>query len=301
MIQSTNKVGENDSDASRICSHCGEAIKKDDIWYPFFDISTCGGGILYLDARCAVERVINICEDKQDLMERVTDAVRHKDEAFSDGLMNFYWVFPICPIHWVQLFAVGGDFEEIDLLTRVNAERPSCILVVEGKDDRAILQQLLAKTKLDVTKIVLTTGAHEGGWEDAIRTVEFLKRIRLKIPYFVVLDSDGDPKRKLSALTKLGVAERNAHVLNEKEIESYIIDPRALGKVLNADSDEIARGLAEIKTKGKAKLDTIFKKCGLPNPDDQVKGLIARALPSVPDEIALLAKRITETMSYETT
>jgi hypothetical protein len=89
--------------------------------------------------------------------------------------------------------------------------------------------------------------------------------------------------------------------LNEKEIESYIIDPRALGKVLNADSDEIARGLAEIKTKGKAKLDTIFKKCGLPNPDDQVKGLIARALPSVPDEIALLAKRITETMSYETT
>jgi 5S rRNA maturation endonuclease (ribonuclease M5) len=300
MIQLTSKTGENESDVSRICSQCGQTIRKDDIWYPFFDISRCGGGILYLDARCAVERVLSRGEDKQDLLKRVTDAVRETEEAFSDGLMNFYWVFPISPIHWVQFFALGDDFEEVDILTRVNAQRPSCILIVEGKDDKAILQQLLAKTKLDVTKIVLTTGAHAGGWEDAIRTVEFLKRIRLEIPCFVVLDSNGDPKGKLSALTKLGVTEKNAHVLKKKEIESYIIDPQALSKVLNADSDEIARELAEIKIKGKGKLETIFKKRGLPNPDDQVKGLIARALPSVPDEIMSLAKRIIETMSHET-
>jgi 5S rRNA maturation endonuclease (ribonuclease M5) len=284
---------ERDLNEDRICDGCGSPIGKDDIWYPFFDISRCGGGILYLDARCAVERVISVADDKQDLMERVAQAVRHKDDPLSDGMTNFYYVFPISPIHWIQGYAIGGDLEEIDILTKVNAQHPSHILIVEGKDDIAILQQFLAKTGLDLARIVLTTGAHKGGWEDAVRTVEFLKRIQLHTPYLIILDSDGDPEKKLNALAELGVPTENALVLKEKEIEAYILDAEALGSILAADSNEVASRLTEIKATGKEKLEAVFKSYGLSAPNAQVKGLIAHAMPSVPQEITELARRIT--------
>lgn len=102
----------------RICNECGQKIEKDDIWYPFFDISTHGGGILYLHARCAVDRVVRFVEeDKEGLLERVKEAGKEKGDPLSDGLMNFFWAFPISPIHWID-YAIKDDFEEIKELVK---------------------------------------------------------------------------------------------------------------------------------------------------------------------------------------
>lgn len=98
----------------RTCIGCGKEINEDDIWYPFFDTSRCGGGILYYHAHCAVEYMLNnIGNDKKDILERVAEAEKEKDEPLSDGLMNFYGVFPISPIHWAKFYALEDDEKEI--------------------------------------------------------------------------------------------------------------------------------------------------------------------------------------------
>jgi hypothetical protein len=104
---------ENELQITRNCYECGKLIEKDDIWYPFFDISRCGGGILYLHARCAVEQLFNMAKENQ--LERATEAEREKDDLLSDGLLNFYAFFPISPIYWIK-YAMKQDFEEIKQL-----------------------------------------------------------------------------------------------------------------------------------------------------------------------------------------
>lgn len=96
---------------NRICSDCGKVIGKDDNWYPFFDISTSGGGIQYLHPRCAVERIYSTT--RTEMLERVTEAEKEKDDPLSDGLMNLYWTLPISPIHWMKFYALKGDEKEI--------------------------------------------------------------------------------------------------------------------------------------------------------------------------------------------
>lgn len=99
---------------TRMCGKCGKTIKENDIWYPFFDISTCGGGIMYLHAQCAVERVIRMVnEDKEGLLDRAANADKDNDSPLSDGLMNFYWAFPISPIHWIKFYAIQDDEKEV--------------------------------------------------------------------------------------------------------------------------------------------------------------------------------------------
>jgi hypothetical protein len=99
---------------TRICCGCGKEIKEADIWYPFFDGSRCGGGILYYHAHCAVEYMLNnIGNDKENIMNLVAEAEKDKDEPLCDGLMNFYGVFPISPIHWAKFYALEDDEKEI--------------------------------------------------------------------------------------------------------------------------------------------------------------------------------------------
>jgi len=113
-------MSKKDAQIDRICSDCGKPIGKDDNWYPFFDISTCGGGIQYLHARCAVERIYSTA--RTEMLERVTEAEKEKDEPLSDGLMNFYWRFPISPIHWIR-YAMNQDFEEVKQLVEETERR----------------------------------------------------------------------------------------------------------------------------------------------------------------------------------
>jgi hypothetical protein len=108
----------------RTCSGCNKEIKSDDVWYPFFDISSCGGGILYYHARCAVDRVLSmIRDDKKGLLQRATEAEKERNEPLSDGLMNFYWAFPISPVHWAKFYALEDDEKEIVKLFEKNRKQ----------------------------------------------------------------------------------------------------------------------------------------------------------------------------------
>jgi len=115
-------------DQRRLCDHCNEEISESDLWYPFFDISRCGGGILYLCARCTVERVISSIEtDKNDMLEKVEKTKSEKDNLLSDGFMNFFSVFPISPIHWVKGYALDDEVNEIkQMIAEIekNAQKP---------------------------------------------------------------------------------------------------------------------------------------------------------------------------------
>jgi hypothetical protein len=82
---------------TRTCGDCGKTIEKDDIWFPFFDISSCGGGILYLHARCAVKRIFS--RTRKEMLERVVEAEKEKNDPLSDGLMNLFSFLPISPTH----------------------------------------------------------------------------------------------------------------------------------------------------------------------------------------------------------
>lgn len=103
----------------RVCGGCGEKIRQDQIWYPTTDISTCGGGITYLHAKCMVELIFS--ETKKELLARVTEAEKETDDLLSDGIMNLYAVFPISPIHWVK-YAMDDDEKEILNIIKENKE-----------------------------------------------------------------------------------------------------------------------------------------------------------------------------------
>ena len=68
---------ESKQETNKICAGCGKTIEIDDIWYPFFDICTCGGGIQYLHAQCAIESIFSA--NKEDIMERLKAAEEEKN------------------------------------------------------------------------------------------------------------------------------------------------------------------------------------------------------------------------------
>lgn len=114
------KVSNKTEQITRICGGCGKTIKQDEIWYPNTDICTCGGGIVYLHARCMVERIFS--ETKEELLARVAEAEKEVDDLLSDGVMNLYSVFPISPIHWVK-YAIDEDEKEIEKIVRENKKQ----------------------------------------------------------------------------------------------------------------------------------------------------------------------------------
>jgi len=116
------KASEKREQTDRVCGGCGERIKQDEIWYPTTDISTCGGGIIYLHAKCMVERIFS--QTKKELLARVAAAEREADDLLSDGVMNLFAVFPISPIHWLK-YAMDDDKKEILKIMKENKEADS--------------------------------------------------------------------------------------------------------------------------------------------------------------------------------
>lgn len=125
-----------------------------------------------------------------------------------------------------------------------------------------------------------------------MRSMSFLKRLRVEIPCLVILDSDRNPDVKLQELGKLGISKDYAFILKEKEIEVYLLDTNALAQILSVKPEGVAKTLTEIHGDAKRKLETVFKIYGLGAPDSSAKALLARALTVIPDEIHALAERV---------
>lgn len=156
---------------------------------------------------------------------------------------------------------------------------------VEGRDDSAIWTQLLTRSRIDTDRVDIVTYG-EGGKSEAVKAAKIFRSKLLKnIPHKVIIDSDSDYEKTTNELRNAGVADSDSHVLRKKEIESYLLDSEAIAIVLNDKAARVSVIMKSLKGEGKEKLERLFRALNGPPLDASVKGLIARALPSVPAEL----------------
>jgi hypothetical protein len=112
----------------------------------------------------------------------------------------------------------------------------SALLLVEGKSDIGVyshLAKLLGTPIRQTTKIVpLETGNHAQA-KIALKTVQELFE-RMPIPALCILDRDERSAYQLKQLQ----AHLDIHVLSRRELENYLVMPRALAKYLST-SDQV--------------------------------------------------------------
>ncbi len=181
-----------------------------------------------------------------------------------------------------------GDVEETELW----AESPTgCAVFVEGKTDQFIVTEFLRRVlNADPASVGITvlTGIG-GGREFVVKSAAFVanvtKRVQKELPYVIVLDGDAIGWAK----TVKGPESRRLFLLSKKEIESYLMDPRAIARAFASGEREVASLMQKTKGEGKEPLEFILKRLGI-RPTPQVKQIIARHLDKVPDDFVKLAE-----------
>ena len=83
--------------------------------------------------------------------------------------------------------------------------------------------------------------------------------------------------------TQKEVKTDNLFVLSKKEIDSYLLDPSAIGEVCGVTDAEVARQLKGTTGEGKEELEHIIRSFKV-RPTPEVKQLIARHIETVPED-----------------
>ncbi len=172
----------------------------------------------------------------------------------------------------------------LELLAEHAKKMNGYILIVEGDDDLEVWNRLLMTKNVDLTKIDIAKYG-EGGMDAAIKAAKFFKGKVLKtIPHKLIIDSDNMGDEIKNKLRKSGI--KSYHILEKKEIESYLIEPKALSQILNIDMKTIDEELNNIGANpGKEQLDHIFRTFTGKKATSSAKGLVAGALEKTPIEI----------------
>ncbi len=175
----------------------------------------------------------------------------------------------------------------------LHSKNPSFIFLIEGKDDFEIWTQFFIKNKMNIQKQKIITCGNEngGGIEKLIETGKFLKKIRLPIPFMIVVDSDNKKEAKEIRLNK-DFSTKEFHILHKKEIEDYLIEPEAISKLTNKTIEEVEAAIKNTKSSGKEKLDSIFLKLGMSKPVSQTKALLVNHMEKIPDEILQIMSKV---------
>lgn len=172
------------------------------------------------------------------------------------------------------------------------------ILIVEGKDDRVVWEQFLKRESVPIDSIdILTYGG--GGIDEAIKLASIFRgKVLKRIPHMLIIDSDNKIEGIKNKLKKYGIHEGNVHILREKEIDAYLLDEEAIARVLSIDTQKLKEFIERSKiAPGKELLDAIGKEfIGHPL-DSQTKGLIARAVKKIPEEIHHIISEIKGALS----
>lgn len=109
----------------------------------------------------------------------------------------------------------------------------------------------------------------------------------------IIEDSDNRKKEKEERL-KQYFSTKEFHVLSEKEIEDYLIDPIAISKLTGKDIGEVEKVIETSKSGGKEKLDNIFRKLNLSKPNEQTKAYLVNHIDKIPDEILQIMNKVKE-------
>ena len=180
------------------------------------------------------------------------------------------------------------------------SKMPLFLLIVEGRDDNKIWRQFLQKTGIDLitNKVsVASPGNSEdknGGYKEAIKLGIFIQRLRIPTPFMIVLDSDGESRRaeKEKELKQARFSIEEYHILDEKEIESYLLDPVGISGVTTKNVNEVEEAMRNSKRGGKEKLDDVFTYLGLSKPPAETKELLVVHMVNIPDEIVSIIDKI---------
>jgi predicted ATPase len=176
---------------------------------------------------------------------------------------------------------------------------PLFLLIVEGRDDNKIWTRFLQKTGIDSLNRVYVVSPGDskdgnGGWRKAIEMGIFIKKSRIPTPFMIVLDSDGESRRaeKEKELRQEGFSTEKYHILDKKEIESYLLDPVGISGVTTKNVSEVEAVISNSKRGGKEKLDDVFINLGLDKPPAETKALIVLHMANIPAEIVSIIDKI---------
>ena len=89
-----------------------------------------------------------------------------------------------------------------------------------------------------------------------------------------------------------GIPIEKYHILDEKEIESYLLDPVGISKITTKNVSEVEEAMSNSKRGGKEKLDEVFTNLGLDKPPAEMKALIVLHMADIPDEIVSIIDKM---------
>jgi predicted ATPase len=173
---------------------------------------------------------------------------------------------------------------------------PSFLLVVGGREDVKIWNKFLDRQGIDLTKIRVV---RSDGEKKDIAIGKFLKKARIPIPFMIIQDSDNKRKEKEEVLKKAGFTQDEYYILSRKEIEDYLLDPKAISTIIGRDIQEVERQIKKARGEGKEKLENLFMLLGLSKPDESMKELLASRV-EMQEEILSVINKIREISSKST-
>jgi hypothetical protein len=186
--------------------------------------------------------------------------------------------------------------ELIPPISEIQSTKPIvCAVFVEGDDDWGVISEFLTK---QAGTDLRNSGVHivkplGGGKERAVQSAKYIattvmRTMNLRIPYLIVLDGDAADWLR----TQKEVEADKVFVLSKKEIDSYLLDERALAHAFNVTEDVVAQQLRATKGAGKEKLEHIIQTFGFRS-TPVTKQIIARHMVSVPDDFVKMFAIIT--------
>ncbi len=142
---------------------------------------------------------------------------------------------------------------------------PQVIVVLESEIDQEIIESILGHR--GVVQSVVFAKARGGGFKDIVdharALTDALSRFGFPSQVFVLLDNDGERDAKLSYLQSKGFHDEQAHVWVKKEIESYLVLPRAFAKLSGKSFEDVGRVVQKCRGQGKAALVWVLRELGL--------------------------------------
>lgn len=194
------------------------------------------------------------------------------------------------------------NFEEVESLLNRSLVRKSSVLaapssllvfVVEGRDDVKVWRQFLSRAGIDVESVPMKiiAGLGSGGREEVVKAVSFLDKLGGYISYYAVLDGDGKDELE-QKLRKAGVPENNVHFLSNGEIEDYLMEPSAIAALTHRHQSEVEAIISQTRGHGKEQFEAVLQRLGVSKASAEIKELLVRHLPEIPDEARIIASDI---------
>jgi len=174
----------------------------------------------------------------------------------------------------------------------------SAVVFVDGVSDQSVLKTFSKKlgTPVSETGVTLVPSRGDELFDHGPDVMDVLDRMR--VPYMVVADSDGDAVEAVEQTYRdqLSIGPHKLHVLEREEIESYLLTPpRPIASFLDTEEVNI-RQYTEGTTLNKGTVDELFREyCTQGRYNERHHaGLIAEHFDAdeIDDEISGLVERI---------